>query len=78
MFWPISFFDGPISIITTMIGTEITPLTIALQPGPHRVDLDDADRRADAGGGDDDQIEAASLAKARDRPAFQPNSSLTA
>ena len=27
---PISRFDWPISIITTMIGTEITPLTIAL------------------------------------------------
>ncbi len=27
---PITAFDWPISIITTMIGTEITPLTIAL------------------------------------------------
>ena len=28
---PISFFDWPIIISTTMIGTEITPLMIALR-----------------------------------------------
>jgi hypothetical protein len=45
----ISFFDWPISISTTMIGTEITHVDHrAPDQRAHRVDLEDAHRRADA------------------------------